>query len=410
MLKILERYEQHAKKIRDAGGRLYLVGGAVRDFLLRREVHDIDFCVTGLTVEKFVDLFPEARLQGKAFPVFVVDDAEFAFARTERKCGVGYKGFNICASPKITIEQDLKRRDLTINAIAVDILTMAIIDPYGGQDDIADKIIRPTSDAFKEDPVRALRAARLASELDFGMSISLAVFIQSMRSELPLINENLKFKEFIKALTGKNPVKFFQVLQFSGVLDVMFPEFGRLNGMKQLNHTDGDALEHTLCVIQKCRQLTADPYILVAAAYHDVGKGTTPENILPHHHDHESRSVDIIDSLTWMPNDFKKYAKQVAYDHMRAHKYKYMKRGTKVKMLLRQNNTIKGLKGFSVVVYSDRPSFETIKDIAEMHSDLAKILSITGKDMPKDTPKGAAFGLKLHERRCGLLGRTRPPK
>jgi tRNA nucleotidyltransferase (CCA-adding enzyme) len=410
MDKILKKFMPHAVKIKDAGGRLYVVGGAVRDFLLKRVPHDVDFCVTGLTVEKFMELFPKARAQGKVFPVFVVEDCEFAFARTEKKTGTGYTGFEINADPGIDIKEDLLRRDVTINAMAIDVITGELIDPYGSSYDLEYKVVRPTSEAFKEDPVRALRAARLCAELDFSMSVSLCVYINDLKPELYTINDNLKFKEFKKAMVGKAPHKFFEVLRYASVLDVTFPEFHRLDGMQQLNHNDGDALRHTYRVIEKCRELTNDPMIIIAAAYHDVGKGTTPDEILPHHHDHESRSVEIIDGLTWMPNEYKKFAKAVAYDHMRAHGYTTAKRGTKVKMLLRQNKTVRGLKGFTYVVYADRPTFETIKTIAEMHSDLSKILSISGKDMPIDTPKGAEFGRRLHERRCGLIGRKRPSK
>jgi len=407
MQETIHKFMPHAVKIKDAGGRLYIVGGAVRDFLLQRESKDVDLCVTGLTVNQFKKLFPQARLQGKSFPVFVVDGAEIAFARTEKKNGIGYSGFEINADPSISIKEDLRRRDVTINAMAIDVITGELIDPYGGSDDLADKVVRPTSEAFKEDPVRAYRAARLCAELGFGTSISLFVYINDMKAELCTVNDNMKFKEFKKAMSGLEPWKFFQVLQSSFVLDVTFPEFHRLDGMQQLNHTDGDALQHTFCVMSNCRRFTNDPLIMTAAAYHDVGKGTTPESTLPHHNDHESRSVEIIDSLSWMTNEYKKFAKEIAYDHMRAHKYHTARNGTKVKMLLRQNKTVRGLTGFALVVYGDRPTIETIKTIAEMFDDLHKILSISGVDMPADTPAGEAFGLRLHEARCKLLRRHR---
>lgn len=407
MESILEKFKPHALKIKNAGGTLYLVGGAIRDYFIDRPTHDFDFCVTGLTVKTFMEIFPEARKQGKAFPVFVVDDCEFAFARTEKKDGVGYRGFEINANPSIDIEADLVRRDLTINSMAVDVLTHELIDPHNGIEDLARNIAKPTSEAFKDDPVRVLRAARFCAELDLNPNPRLLYYCEEIKAELPTINDNLKFKEFQKAMTGLNPCKFFEVLRKSHVLDVTFPEFHRLNGMQQLNHTDGDVLQHTYAVITKCRQFTSDPMVLIAAAYHDVGKGTTPEETLPHHNDHESRSIDIIDALTWMPSEYKKYAKQVAYDHMRAHHYCSAKRGTKVRMLLRQHKTCKGLKGFTTVVYADRPLLATLSTIAEMHSDLEKILSISGKDMPEDTPKGKKFGLKLHEERCKLLRRSR---
>ncbi|MDD2299483.1 MAG: HD domain-containing protein [Candidatus Pacebacteria bacterium] len=401
---ILKKYRQHALLINNAGGKLYIVGGAVRDFVMRRPIHDVDLCVTGLTIEQFKNIFPNARLQGKQFPVFVVDAAEIAFARTEKKTGIGYTGFEINANPGITIEEDLLRRDLTFNAMAVDILTHELIDPYGGTDDIADKLVRPTSEAFLEDPVRALRAARFAAEFDFKPTARIYKYIYLLKPEILTINENLKFKEFKRAMEGKAPWTFFETLKTSDVLDVAFPELSALDGMQQLNHYDGDAWEHTIAVLKTCCKLTNNFYDRVAALYHDTGKGNTPEDILPHHNGHELRSCDIIEELTWMPKDLRKYAKAIAFDHMRAHKYDEMKRGSRVRMLLRINKTCRGLEGFSNVVYADRPTDETIANLTRMIEDMAIVTSITGKDMPEDTPKGEAFGIALHERRCKALG------
>ncbi len=401
---ILKKYRQHALLINRAGGRLYVVGGAVRDFVMRRPVHDVDLCVTGLTIDQFVSIFPTARLQGKQFPVFVVDNAEIAFARTEKKTGVGYRGFEINANPGITIEEDLLRRDLTFNAMAVDILTGKLIDPYGGTDDITDKMVRPTSTAFLEDPLRGLRAARFAAEFDFKPTSRIFKYSYMLKSEIPSINDNLKFKEFKRAMEGKAPWTFFETLRTANVLDVAFPELDALDGVYQMNHHDGDAWEHTIAVLRTCCGLTTNLYDRVAALYHDTGKGNTPEDILPHHNGHELRSCDIIEGLTWMPKDLRKYVKAVAYDHMRAHKYDEMKRGSKVRMLLRINKTCRGLEGFSNVVFSDRPTDETVADLARMVEDMAAVTAITGKDMPEDTPKGEAFGLALHERRCKALG------
>ncbi|MFA7205000.1 MAG: hypothetical protein WC102_01590 [Saccharofermentanales bacterium] len=401
---ILKKYNPHAQLINNKGGRLYIVGGAVRDYIMQRPVHDVDLCVTGLTVEQFMEIFPKARLQGKHFPVFVVDNAEIAFARTEKKTGVGYRGFEINANPGITIELDLLRRDLTFNAMAVDILTGKLIDPYGGADDIADKMVRPTSEAFLEDPVRALRAARFAAEFDFRPTSKIIRYTFILKSEIPTINDNLKFKEFKRAMEGKSPWIFFETLRTANVLDVAFPELGALDGVYQMNHHDGDAWEHTIAVLKTCCALSSNLYDRVAALYHDTGKGNTPKDVLPHHNGHELRSCDIIEGLTWMPKNLRKYIKAVAFDHMRAHKYGEMKRGSKVKMLLRINKTCRGLEGFSSVVYADRPTDETLSDLTQMIEDMNAVTSITGKDMPEDTPKGESFGLALHERRCKALG------
>ena len=154
-----------ANKIKQEGGNLYLVGGAVRDALLGNITHDEDYCVTGISSEKFKEMFPQAHIRGKAFAVFDIDGKEFAMARIESKIGPGHKEFKIEADSTITIEEDLARRDITINSIAKDVLTGEIIDPFKGREDLKNKIIRATTLHFKEDPLRVYRVARLAAKL-----------------------------------------------------------------------------------------------------------------------------------------------------------------------------------------------------------------------------------------------------
>ena len=156
-----------ANKIKNAGGNLYLVGGAVRDEIMGKQKHDEDYCVTGLSSKEFVELFPMAHIRGKSFEVYDIENREFALARTERKTGLGHKEFDITTSKNITIEQDLERRDITINSIAKDITTGKIIDPFGGVQDIKNKVIRATSNAFIEDPLRVYRVARFCAQLQF---------------------------------------------------------------------------------------------------------------------------------------------------------------------------------------------------------------------------------------------------
>lgn len=148
----MDNIQKIAEKINTLGGRLYLVGGAVRDELLGKENHDNDYCITGITAEEFQKAFPQARIRGKSFPVFIINNAEFALARSEEKVGKGHRGFKIITNKQITIEEDLARRDITINSIAIDILTNKRIDPFNGEKDIEQKIIRATTTHFKEDP------------------------------------------------------------------------------------------------------------------------------------------------------------------------------------------------------------------------------------------------------------------
>jgi len=401
--KILTKFRPHALKIKDAGGVLYIVGGAVRRFLMCQSPHDVDFCVCGLTVDAFRELFPEARQQGKQFPVFVVDDCEFAMARTEKKISPGYNGFKINSDPAVSIEEDLYRRDLTINSMAMDVLTGNVIDPYGGMEDIYFRVLNATSRAFLEDPVRALRAARFSSEYpEFQVSAGLTCMMRDLKPEMCFITPDHKFSELKKALISQSPAKYLISLWNAGLTNV-FPEVFALDGIIQSHHNDGDAFQHTMGVLNQCRKLTDDPVILYAALTHDLGKATTPKNVLPAHHDHETRSVEIIDKIDWVPNEWKSFAKVFAAEHMRGHRFSEMKRGKRVSLLERIHKSNRGLDGFCKVLYADKPTPGTMKNIALMQATYARIYSISGDDLPETTPKGEAFGKVLHQKRSELI-------
>ena len=173
---------QIAEIISKSGGRLYLVGGYVRDILLGLSSHDRDYCVTGLSQKLFESLFPEAISQGKSFPVYILNGCEFALARKEKKTGDKHSDFICDSSPNITIEEDLFRRDLTINSIAIDVLTGEYIDPFQGIEDIKNKLLRHTSSAFKEDPLRVYRVARFASQLNFQVASETLNMMNSMKN------------------------------------------------------------------------------------------------------------------------------------------------------------------------------------------------------------------------------------
>ena len=208
----MEIINKIANTIQQHGGRLYLVGGAVRDFIIGIEIHDEDYCVTGLSKEEFVNLFPECHLKGKSFEVFEMYGKEFALARTESKNGRGHKDFCIKTGKNITIEEDLKRRDFTINSIAKDILTGKIIDPFDGIKDINNKLIKETSEAFCEDPLRAYRAARFACKLNFDIDKNTIQLIEKIKPELVNLSAERVFDEFRKALSYDKPSIFFQTL------------------------------------------------------------------------------------------------------------------------------------------------------------------------------------------------------
>lgn len=394
---IIKQFQPCAKKIQEAGGKLYIVGGAVRRFISCETPHDVDFCVTGISVDTFREIFPDARQQGKQFPVFVIENCEFAMARTERKSGMGYNGFEFNADPNVSIEDDLLRRDLTINSMAIDVRTGGIIDPYNGLTDLNEKILRPTSEAFKEDPVRCLRAARINAEYpEFRMNGLLLHMMYQLKTEMKLITPDHKLSELRKVFASKTPSKYFIRLEQARILEDVFPEVHALIGVPQAHHTDGDAFDHTMRVLDECRKLTNNQVILYAALTHDFGKATTPEEDLPAHHDHETRSVEIIEKINLVPREWTSYAKVVAYDHMRGHRFSEMKRGNRVALLERIHKSSRGLDGFCNVLLADKPTQETMRTIALMQATYAKIYSFTGDDLPEDTPNGEEFGKILH--------------
>lgn len=222
------KIEEIAKKIEENGGRLYLVGGAVRDEYLKIQTKDKDYCVTNLTKEQFINLFPEAIQRGKTFEVFELNGSEFALARTEKKFGQGHKGFKTITDGNISIEEDLARRDITINAIAKDVLTGEIIDPFNGIKDIENKIIKATTNSFIEDPLRVYRVARFSSKLEFNVDEKTIDLMKKQKQELYTLSKERVFEEFKKALMSNKPSVFFRVLKKAEVLDVHFKEIYNL--------------------------------------------------------------------------------------------------------------------------------------------------------------------------------------
>ena len=217
-----------ANIIEKNGGRLYLVGGAVRDKLMNKPPHDEDYCVTGISSEKFEKLFPESFKRGKVFEVFDLDGKEFALARTEKKTGTGHKNFEVTCNSNITIEEDLSRRDITINSMAQDVITGEIIDPYGGRKDLQNHIIKATTSSFKEDPLRVYRAARFSSKFNFEIEPETLKLMNELKPELNLLSAERVFEELRKALNTDYPENFFNNLRRADVLDVHFIEIYKL--------------------------------------------------------------------------------------------------------------------------------------------------------------------------------------
>jgi tRNA nucleotidyltransferase (CCA-adding enzyme) len=317
----------------------YLVGGAVRDRLLGIPVKDRDWVVVGATPEEMIAQGYKAV--GKDFPVFLHPETkeEYALARTERKSGKGYKGFTFHTSPDVTLEEDLQRRDLTINAIAED-ESGNLIDPYGGEEDIEHGILRHVSDAFVEDPLRVLRIARFAATLGFKIAPETTHLLKeiSATDELEMLVPERVWTETEKALTGKYPARFILVLRSCHALEKLFPEIESLFGVPQPkeHHPEIDTGLHTIMSLNQCVRLSDDPVIRFAVLVHDLGKATTPKSELPSHHGHEGRGVKIINKLCKryrIPNKYHELASAVSKFHLDCHRIREMKPNTVLKKL-----------------------------------------------------------------------------
>ena len=322
--------------------KIYLVGGYVRDQLLGLKTKDRDWVVVGATADEL--LKQDYRQVGKDFPVFLhpQTNEEYALARTERKTAAGYSGFSFHASSDVTLEEDLTRRDLTINAIAQDD-DGQLIDPFNGQADIKNKILRHVSPAFIEDPVRILRLARFAARFaDLGFTIA-SETQQLMRNmvkngEVDALVAERVWQETMRALSEKTPTRYFEVLRDCGALKILFPEIDRLWGVPQNEtyHPEIDTGIHTMMVLTQAAKLSEDPKVRFAALVHDLGKGITPKNKWPKHIAHETRGVPLVKALCdryKIPNNYRELALIVTEYHLHYHRAEELKNSTFLKTL-----------------------------------------------------------------------------
>ncbi len=319
--------------------KTYLVGGAVRDRLLDLPILDRDWVVVGATPDHMVSLGYEPV--GKDFPVFINKKTgeEYALARTERKTAKGYQGFAFSTSPNISLEDDLERRDLTINAIAEDD-DGNLIDPFGGQADLKSGVLRHVSDAFIEDPVRILRAARFAARFHFKIAPETQDLMKSMvaAGEVDALVPERVWAETFKALKTESPHLFFKVLRDCGALARVMPEVDALFGVPQTAsyHPEIDTGIHTLMVVEQAAKLTQDPMVRFAALVHDLGKGVTPEDILPSHRGHEQAGLPLIREFSErlrVPKKYLSLALAVGEYHLHMHKMYELKASTILTML-----------------------------------------------------------------------------
>lgn len=313
---------------------IYLVGGAVRDELLGRQIADRDWVVVGATQEQ---LLGEGYQQiGNDFPCFLHPKTkeEYALARTERKSGKGYTGFVCDFGPDITLEEDLSRRDLTINAIAKT-ESGEFIDPYNGRSDLKAKVLRHVSLAFAEDPLRVLRVARFAAryaELGFTVHPDTMLLMRQLvdAGELSELTPERVWKEMSRALTETKPSEFFYVLQRCGALQVLLPELQQLFGVPQpeQHHPEIDSGLHTMMVVDTAKALFDSPVITWAALLHDLGKGITPTQEWPKHIMHEIKGVPLVKAVCKryrVPRDYRELALLVCQHHLRCHTLPEMK-------------------------------------------------------------------------------------
>jgi len=320
----------------------YLVGGAVRDRLLGRASGDRDWVLVGASPDELVA--QGYTPVGRDFPVFLHPETkeECALARTERKTGPGYKGFAVHAAPDVTLEDDLARRDLTINAIAEDEFGQ-LIDPHGGQRDLAQRVLRHVSPAFAEDPVRILRLARFAARFtDFSVAPETLALMQGMveAGEVDHLVPERVWQELARGLMEVKPSRMFEVLRACGALSRLLPEVDRLWGVPQRAdyHPEVDTGIHLMMVLDMSARLNADLAVRYACLCHDLGKGTTPEHILPRHLGHEERSARLLKDVSERlraPVDCRELADVVAREHGHIHRCEELKAAATLRLLER---------------------------------------------------------------------------
>ncbi|MBK6650260.1 MAG: multifunctional CCA addition/repair protein [Betaproteobacteria bacterium] len=326
--------------------QIYMVGGAVRDGLLGLPVMDRDWVVVGATPEQMaaIGFLPV----GKDFPVFLHPKTkeEYALARTERKTAPGYKGFVVHAEPTVTLEEDLSRRDLTINSIAKNTDTdyrNDLIDPYNGQRDLRQKVLRHVTEAFREDPVRILRVARFAARFtDFTVAPETRELMREMvaAGEVDALVPERIWQELARGLMEAQPSRMFEVLRDCGALKRLLPEVDRLWGVPQRAdyHPEIDTGVHVMMVLDMSARLNASLPVRFACLTHDLGKATTPADVLPRHIGHEERSLHLIKPLSQrlrVPTDCRELAEVVAREHGNIHRCEGISPAATVRLLER---------------------------------------------------------------------------
>jgi tRNA nucleotidyltransferase (CCA-adding enzyme) len=401
--------------------KTYLVGGAVRDTLLNRPVTERDWVVLGETPQSMLE--KGFRAVGKDFPVFLHPKTgeEYALARTERKTAKGYKGFSVDASPEVTLEQDLLRRDLTINAIAMS-ETGELLDFYGGQKDLENRIFRHVSPAFAEDPVRLLRLARFSARyapLGFTIAPQTLDLMRSMvdAGEVDALVPERVWAELVKALGETQPSAFFYALKECGALAKIFPEIYALFGVPQPEkyHPEIDCGVHSLMALEQAALLSPSLKVRFAALVHDLGKAISPKDDLPHHKGHEQKGVRLVEKMCErlrVPNNFKFLALHVTQYHTHCHKVRELRATTLIDLLqtlgaFKKDNHVekfvlackadaRGRLGFENRVYDEGDFLlHAAKIAAQTNTSAALNKGLTGKHVGEEIRRLRIHALKM---------------
>jgi tRNA nucleotidyltransferase (CCA-adding enzyme) len=411
--------------------QVYLVGGAVRDELLGRAVAERDWVVVNATPEEMSRL--GYRQVGREFPVFLHPETneEYALARLERKSGVGYRGFVTEFSPAVTLEQDLRRRDLTINAMAR-ATDGTLVDPYGGQRDLEARVLRHVSEAFVEDPVRILRVARFAARfapLGFRVAPETLELMRTMvrNGEVRALVPERVWQETERALGEPQPPAFFEVLRGCEALGAVFPEIEALFGVPQPAqwHPEIDTGVHILMVLEMAARLSPSPSVRFAALVHDLGKAATPREKWPRHAGHEVASVRLVNELCdrlRIPNEFRDLAALVARHHGVVHRAFELRPST-VLELLEHTDALRRparFESFLLACEADARGRQGLQDRSYDQADYLRgaLLAVQGVAPTTEdiaTLTGPAIAARLRERRLEALKvlrdrRPQPPR
>ncbi|MDP2025374.1 multifunctional CCA addition/repair protein [Sulfuriferula sp.] len=397
--------------------KIYTVGGAVRDALLGLPVKDRDHVVVGATPEQMVALGYQPV--GKDFPVFLHPEthAEYALARTERKTARGYKGFSVYAAPEVTLDQDLARRDLTINAIA-QTDTGELVDPYGGVTDLEARVMRHVSEAFVEDPVRILRVARFMARFgDFSIAPETLQLMRDMvaNGEIDHLVPERVWQELARGLMEVQPSRMFETLRACGALARILPEVDRLFGVPQppQHHPEIDTGIHIMLVVDYAAAQNYSLPVRFAALTHDLGKGTTPPQEWPRHHGHEARSVDLVKALCnrlRVPNDCADLARITARYHGDAHRALQLRPDTILKMFeatdaLRRPARFEAFLQACECDARGRSGFETVDypSAAHLRRALTAAQSVDAATIARDCANPAQIGQRVHAARIEAI-------